>query len=167
MSAMSVARVLTPFAALCLVLPVAGRVHASEAARPSVKVGFVTTLSGPGAAIGADLRDGFGLALKSLGGRLGGSFARLGALGLAGALGVELFGGRRGDVGRRVAQHRVEGVAGNDLVLDQRVPGIVVFAGLQHGARRRDRVVVQLIDGVERHFSESGGTPTLFFDREA
>ena len=32
-----------------------------------------------------------------LGGRLGGSFARLGALGLAGALGVELFGGRRGD----------------------------------------------------------------------
>ena len=24
-----------------------------------------------------------------------------------------------------------------------------------------------LIDGVERHFSESGGTPTLFFDREA
>ena len=24
-----------------------------------------------------------------------------------------------------------------------------------------------LIDGVERHFSESGGTPTIFFDREA
>jgi branched-chain amino acid transport system substrate-binding protein len=77
MSAMSVARVLTPIAALCVVAAVAGRVHAGEAARASVKVGFVTTLSGPGAAIGADLRDGFGLALKSLGGRLGGVPAQL------------------------------------------------------------------------------------------
>ena len=37
-----------------------------------VKVGFVSTLSGPNAAIGGDIRDGFNLALKLSGGKLGG-----------------------------------------------------------------------------------------------
>src|SRR2546422_7355343 len=37
-----------------------------------VKVGFVSTLSGPNAAIGGDIRDGFNLALKLGGGKLGG-----------------------------------------------------------------------------------------------
>ncbi|HXL75330.1 MAG TPA: ABC transporter substrate-binding protein [Burkholderiales bacterium] len=37
-----------------------------------VKVGFISTLSGPNAAIGGDIRDGFNLALKLNGGRLGG-----------------------------------------------------------------------------------------------
>jgi branched-chain amino acid transport system substrate-binding protein len=37
-----------------------------------VKVGFMTTLSGPAAAIGNDLRDGFNLAVKLGGGKLGG-----------------------------------------------------------------------------------------------
>src|SRR3989441_3095861 len=37
-----------------------------------IKVGFVSTLSGPNAAIGGDIRDGFNLALKLSGGRLGG-----------------------------------------------------------------------------------------------
>src|SRR6266851_4575083 len=37
-----------------------------------VKVGFISTLSGPNAAIGGDIRDGFNLALKLSGGRLGG-----------------------------------------------------------------------------------------------
>ena len=37
-----------------------------------------------------------------------------------------------------------------DLVLDLHVPGEVVLAGLQHGARRRDRVAAALhLDGVE------------------
>ncbi len=37
-----------------------------------------------------------------------------------------------------------------DLVLDLQVPGVVVFAGLQHGACRRDRVAAALhLDGVE------------------
>src|SRR5712692_10522039 len=41
-------------------------------AADKVKVGFVSTLSGPNAAIGGDIRDGFNLALKLNGGKLGG-----------------------------------------------------------------------------------------------
>ncbi|MDI4664809.1 ABC transporter substrate-binding protein [Xanthobacter autotrophicus] len=37
-----------------------------------VKVGFVSTLSGPSAALGVHMRDGFMLALKEMGGKLGG-----------------------------------------------------------------------------------------------
>jgi branched-chain amino acid transport system substrate-binding protein len=37
-----------------------------------VKIGFVSTLSGPNASIGADIRDGFNLAIKLNGGKLGG-----------------------------------------------------------------------------------------------
>src|SRR5258708_1473714 len=37
-----------------------------------VKVGFISTLSGPNAAIGSDIRDGFNLAIKLAGGKLGG-----------------------------------------------------------------------------------------------
>jgi branched-chain amino acid transport system substrate-binding protein len=37
-----------------------------------VKVGFISTLSGPNAAIGGDIRDGFNLAVKLAGGKLGG-----------------------------------------------------------------------------------------------
>ena len=36
-----------------------------------VKVGFVSTLSGPGAGLGVDIRDGFNLAMKHLNGKLG------------------------------------------------------------------------------------------------
>ncbi|WP_246149259.1 hypothetical protein [Skermanella pratensis] len=36
-----------------------------------VKVGMITTLSGPGSGLGIDVRDGFALALKDLGGTLG------------------------------------------------------------------------------------------------
>jgi branched-chain amino acid transport system substrate-binding protein len=45
---------------------------ASAHAADKVKVGFLSTLSGPGAGLGVDIRDGFALAVKSLGGRLGG-----------------------------------------------------------------------------------------------
>ena len=42
------------------------------AAADKVKVGFVSTLSGPSAALGVDIRDGFLLAVKMNGGKLGG-----------------------------------------------------------------------------------------------
>ena len=42
--------------------------HAQE----KLKVGFISTLSGPNAAIGIDIRDGFNLALKLAGGKVGG-----------------------------------------------------------------------------------------------
>lgn len=37
-----------------------------------LKIGFITTLSGPSAALGVDIRDGFNLALKHVGGKFGG-----------------------------------------------------------------------------------------------
>ena len=41
-------------------------------AQSDVKIGFVTTFSGPAAAVGNDLRDGFELALDHLGRRMAG-----------------------------------------------------------------------------------------------
>jgi branched-chain amino acid transport system substrate-binding protein len=41
-------------------------------AADNVKVGFLSTLSGPAAGLGVDIRDGFQLAMKHLGGKLGG-----------------------------------------------------------------------------------------------
>ena len=46
-------------------------------AADKVKVGMLTTLSGPGAALGVDIRDGFNLALKHNGNKLGGLPAEL------------------------------------------------------------------------------------------
>ena len=43
-------------------------VHAAD----KVRIGFISTLSGPNAAIGTDIRDGFNLAVKLNGGKLGG-----------------------------------------------------------------------------------------------
>ncbi|MCR5868730.1 ABC transporter substrate-binding protein [Aquincola sp. J276] len=45
---------------------------AAALAADAVKVGFISTLSGPGAALGIDIRDGFNLALKHTGNQLGG-----------------------------------------------------------------------------------------------
>src|SRR3954471_22409809 len=42
--------------------------HAAD----KVKIGFISTLSGPNASIGSDIRDGFNLAIKLNGGKLGG-----------------------------------------------------------------------------------------------
>jgi branched-chain amino acid transport system substrate-binding protein len=42
------------------------------AAADKLKVGFITTLSGPSSALGLDIRDGFNLAVKLNGGKLGG-----------------------------------------------------------------------------------------------
>ena len=41
-------------------------------AADKVKIGLVSTLSGPAGALGVDMRDGFNLAIKNLGGKLGG-----------------------------------------------------------------------------------------------
>jgi branched-chain amino acid transport system substrate-binding protein len=47
------------------------------AAQESVKIGFVATFSGPAAAIGNDMRDGFELALDHLGRKVGGLAAQV------------------------------------------------------------------------------------------
>ena len=44
----------------------------SAPAADRIKVGFISTLSGPSAALGVDIRDGFQLAVKMAGGKLGG-----------------------------------------------------------------------------------------------
>lgn len=54
-------------AALLLALCAAGGASAAD----PVKVGMVTTLSGPGAGLGVDIRDGFSLALKHLNNKFG------------------------------------------------------------------------------------------------
>jgi len=54
--------------ALAASLAVAGAAHAADA----VKVGLLSTLSGPGSGLGIDIRDGFQLAVKHAGGKLGG-----------------------------------------------------------------------------------------------
>lgn len=46
--------------------------HGAAHAADKIKVGFISTLSGPGAVIGNSIRDGFNLAVKELGGKLGG-----------------------------------------------------------------------------------------------
>lgn len=56
-------------AALACVLGPLGQSAAWSAS--AIKVGFITTLSGPGSALGLEARDGFQLALQQLGGRLG------------------------------------------------------------------------------------------------
>jgi branched-chain amino acid transport system substrate-binding protein len=56
--------------ALCAGISIAGAANADP-----VKVGLVATLSGPGAPLGIHMRDGFLLALKELGGKLGGQAA--------------------------------------------------------------------------------------------
>ena len=55
-------------AALLLAAAFVPGAHAAD----SVKVGLLTTLSGPGAGLGIDIRDGFALAVKHSGGKLGG-----------------------------------------------------------------------------------------------
>lgn len=60
--------------AFLLPLAAAGLLAAAMAAHAAdrVKVGFVSTLSGPSSALGIDIRDGFMLAVKLNGGKLGG-----------------------------------------------------------------------------------------------
>ncbi len=55
----------------CAALALAAAPLSAQAA-DRVKIGFVSTLSGPSAALGVDIRDGFQLAVKLNGGKLGG-----------------------------------------------------------------------------------------------
>jgi branched-chain amino acid transport system substrate-binding protein len=63
-----------------------------------IKVGFVSTLSGPSAALGSDIRDGFQLAMKMNGGKLGGLPAEL-------LIGDDQF---KPEVGRQLAERYVK-----------------------------------------------------------
>ncbi|HYD67402.1 ABC transporter substrate-binding protein [Azospirillum sp.] len=58
----------TLLAAASALALLAGPASAAE----TLKIGMITTLSGPGAGLGIDIRDGFALALEHLGGKLGG-----------------------------------------------------------------------------------------------
>src|ERR1700678_2763761 len=51
---------------------VAGVLASPATAQEKLKVGVIVTLSGPAAALGAQVRDGFALAVKDLGGKMGG-----------------------------------------------------------------------------------------------
>ena len=62
-----------------------------------IKVGFISTLSGPSAALGVDIRDGFQLAVKLAGGRLGGLPAQV-------LVGDDQF---KPEVGRQLAEKNV------------------------------------------------------------
>jgi len=55
-----------------IILGVALAATMAVQAADKVKIGFISTLSGPNAAIGGDIRDGFNLAIKLNGGKLGG-----------------------------------------------------------------------------------------------
>ena len=57
------------YAAMMLGLTAAG---GSAWAADKVKIGLLSTLSGPGAGLGVDIRDGFNLAVKHAGGKFGG-----------------------------------------------------------------------------------------------
>jgi branched-chain amino acid transport system substrate-binding protein len=50
----------------------AATIFSCAQAADKVKIGLVSTLSGPAGALGVDMRDGFNLAVKHLGGKLGG-----------------------------------------------------------------------------------------------
>lgn len=60
------------FAKLAGMAALLASTFASAYAADTIKIGFLTTLSGPASAPGIDERDGFMLALKNLGGKLGG-----------------------------------------------------------------------------------------------
>jgi len=61
-------RVITPFAAIAALALVATGASAQE----KLKIGVIATLSGPPAVLGQQARNGFQLAVKDLGGKLGG-----------------------------------------------------------------------------------------------
>ena len=70
---------------------------ASAQSADKVKIGFISTLSGPSAAIGVDIRDAFQLAVKMNGGKLGGLPAEV-------LVGDDQF---KPDVGRQIAEKNV------------------------------------------------------------
>src|SRR3989440_10168886 len=83
----------TRFILCILVLGLSASTHAAN----KIRVGFVSTLSGPSAALGVDIRDAFQLAVKLNGGRLGGVPAEV-------LVGDDQF---KPDVGRQLAEKYV------------------------------------------------------------
>ncbi|OAI53652.1 ABC transporter substrate-binding protein [Betaproteobacteria bacterium SCGC AG-212-J23] len=79
---------------LAVALCFAANAHAAD----RVKVGLITTLSGPNAAIGSDIRDAFQLAVKLNGGKLGGLPAEV-------IVGDDQF---KPDVGRQLAEKNLK-----------------------------------------------------------
>jgi branched-chain amino acid transport system substrate-binding protein len=69
----------------------------SGMAADKIRIGFISTLSGPSAALGVDIRDGFQLAVKLAGGRLGGLPAEV-------LVGDDQF---KPEVGRQLAEKNV------------------------------------------------------------
>src|SRR3954471_7217550 len=55
-----------------IALAAAALISANAHAADELKIGFISTLSGPAGAIGVEIRDGFNLALKLNGGKIGG-----------------------------------------------------------------------------------------------
>ena len=80
-----------------LLWAVAGWLPLPAHAADKVKVGFISTLSGPSAALGVDIRDAFLLAVKMNGGRLGGLPAEI-------VVGDDQF---KPDVGRQLAEKNI------------------------------------------------------------
>src|SRR3954470_23288182 len=80
----------------CLLVTAAVLAFGAHAA-DRIKVGFISTLSGPSAALGSDIRDGFQLAVKLNGGKLGGLPAEV-------LVGDDQF---KPDVGRQLAEKYV------------------------------------------------------------
>ena len=75
-----------------------GLLCSSPASAQAVKIGMITTLSGPQAVLGTEIKDGFELALKQRGGKLGGATVEL-------VLGDDLT---KPDVARQLADKMVE-----------------------------------------------------------
>ena len=75
----------------------AASLTAASQAAERIKVGFISTLSGPSAALGIDIRDGFQLAVKMNGGKIGGLPAEV-------LVGDDQF---KPEVGRQLAEKNV------------------------------------------------------------
>ena len=71
--------------------------QSAAAAAERIRIGFISTLSGPSAALGVDIRDGFQLAVKMAGGKVGGLPAEV-------LVGDDQF---KPDVGRQLAEKNV------------------------------------------------------------
>jgi len=87
-------RVLTAISAAGIAALLASASQAAD----RIKIGFISTLSGPSAAIGVDIRDGFQLAVKMNGGKLGALPAEV-------LVGDDQF---KPDVGRQLAEKHVK-----------------------------------------------------------
>jgi branched-chain amino acid transport system substrate-binding protein len=87
-------RVLTAISAAGIAALLASAGQAAD----RIKIGFISTLSGPNAAIGVDIRDGFQLAVKLAGGKLGALPAEV-------LVGDDQF---KPDVGRQLAEKNVK-----------------------------------------------------------